>query len=107
MPAIHVEGRDSFEVDEGTKLVLALEDHGVDILHRCGGNAKCTTCRVEVLAGDAGPIGEAEAAIRSAKGITDEAIRISCQIRVQSDVTVKPLMTSSETGMEPGNRPQD
>ncbi len=36
-----------FEAEEGKKLVLALEDNGVDILYRCGGNAKCTTCRVE------------------------------------------------------------
>jgi ferredoxin len=44
MPTITVEGK-SFKVEEGKKLVLALEDSGVDILHRCGGNAKCMTCR--------------------------------------------------------------
>ena len=42
----------AFEVESGKKLVLALEDNGVDILHRCGGNARCTTCRVEVISGD-------------------------------------------------------
>jgi len=36
MPTIQIEGRGSYEVVEGTKLVLALEDNGVDILHRCG-----------------------------------------------------------------------
>lgn len=107
MPTIHVEGRGSFQVEEGTKLVLALEDHGTDILHRCGGNARCTTCRVEVLAGDAGPMGEAEAAVREAKGITEPNIRLSCQIRVHSDLTVKPAMTVSESGMDAGKRPVD
>ncbi|TLS51697.1 (2Fe-2S)-binding protein [Paenibacillus antri] len=105
MPILKVGDR-SFAVEEGTKLVLALEDHGVDILHRCGGNARCTTCRVEVLEGDLGPIGEAEAGIRNAKGITDDHIRLSCQVRVVADVAVKPLMTVSETGMDPGQRPQ-
>jgi hypothetical protein len=32
MPTIQIEGRGSYEVVEGTKLVLALEDNGVDIL---------------------------------------------------------------------------
>ncbi|MEJ8547956.1 2Fe-2S iron-sulfur cluster-binding protein [Brevibacillus borstelensis] len=107
MPKIEVLGKGTFEVAEGTKLVLALEDNGVDILHRCGGNARCTTCRVEVLSGDLGPMGEAEAKLREAKGITDEKIRLSCQIRVVSDASVKPLMTVSESGMDAGPRPAE
>ena len=59
MPRIEAEAADgtkTFEAEQGRKLVLAIEDNGIDILHRCGGNAKCTTCRVEVLAGDLRPI---------------------------------------------------
>lgn len=37
MPKITVEGRGTFEVEADKKLVLALEDSGVDVLHRCGG----------------------------------------------------------------------
>ncbi|OZB95275.1 2Fe-2S iron-sulfur cluster-binding protein [Paenibacillus sp. XY044] len=107
MPTIQVEGREAILAEEGQKLVLALEDNGVDILHRCGGNARCTTCRVEVLEGDAGPVGEAEAAILSTKGIHEPNIRLSCQIRVHTDLTVKPVMTVSESGMDPGKRPLD
>ncbi|TQR47237.1 2Fe-2S iron-sulfur cluster-binding protein [Paenibacillus popilliae] len=107
MPTIQIEGRGSYEVAEGTKLVLALVDNGVDILHRCGGKAKCTTCRVEVVDGDAGPVGEAEAALLQAKGIAESNIRLSCQIHVHNDLTVKPVMTVSSSGLEPGNRPQD
>jgi ferredoxin len=107
MPTIKVEGTGSFQVEEGNKLVLALEDNGVDILHRCGGKAKCTTCRIEILEGDAGSIDEAEAAILDAKGYREENIRLSCQVRVHSDLTVKPVMTASETGMEPGTRPDE
>ena len=62
---------------------------------------------MEVLEGNPGPVEGLEATIREAKGITDPAVRISCQLRVQSDLTVKPLMTASETGLEPGTRPQD
>jgi hypothetical protein len=43
MPTVTVQGEKAFEVDSGKKLVLAIEDAGIDILHRCGGNARCTT----------------------------------------------------------------
>lgn len=52
MPYVTVFDQGTFEVEMGKKLVLALEDNDINILHRCGGKAKCTTCRVEILAGD-------------------------------------------------------
>ena len=52
MPKLNVEGFGEFEVAEGKRLVLALEENGVDILHACGGNARCTTCKVEFAAGE-------------------------------------------------------
>jgi ferredoxin len=108
MPIIQVEGKGSIQAEDGKKLVLVLEDNGVDMLHRCGGNARCTTCRVEILDGDAGPMLDAEKAILDAKGISTESnIRLSCQIRVHTDLTVKPVMTASESGLQPGTRPQD
>lgn len=107
MPTVQVEGREAIQTVEGKKLVLALEDGGIDILHRCGGNARCTTCAVEILSGDVGEMGEAEATIRHNKGIEDATIRLSCQIRLHSDVTVRLIKTATSTGLEPGTRPQD
>ena len=47
MAKLTVDGVGEFEVRQGKRLVLALEDEaGVDQLHACGGNARCTTCRV-------------------------------------------------------------
>jgi len=52
MATIEVDGR-RVEVEDGKRLVLAIEeDLGIDILHKCGGNAMCTTCRVEFAAGE-------------------------------------------------------
>ncbi|MHA2211502.1 MAG: 2Fe-2S iron-sulfur cluster-binding protein [Candidatus Thorarchaeota archaeon] len=34
-----------FTVETGTKLLKALIDNEIDIVHSCGGKAKCTTCR--------------------------------------------------------------
>jgi ferredoxin len=55
MPTLTVEGFPSVEVPSGKRLVLAIEqDAGVDVLHACGGNARCTTCRVEFVTRRAG-----------------------------------------------------
>jgi ferredoxin len=107
MPTIEVVGGGTFQVEEGKKLVLALEDNGVDILHRCGGNAKCTTCRVEVIEGDFGPIHEEEEKILLIKGHTEGTIRLSCQVHVKSDAKVSPLMTVSNSELDAGPRPSE
>jgi ferredoxin len=107
MPTVTVDGEKSFEVDPGKKLVLAIEDAGIDIMHRCGGNAKCTTCRVEVLGGDAPPPSEAEVARLALEDNLAPNIRLSCQIRVQTDLWVNVINRSSVTGVPPGNRPED
>ena len=61
MPKLSVEGFESVEVEPGKRLVLAIEqDAGVDILHACGGNARCTTCRVEFLDGEPSTMTRAE-----------------------------------------------
>ena len=60
MPTVTIHGEKAIEVEPGKKLVLAIEDAAIDILHRCGGNARCTTCRVEVLDGTVTPMAEAE-----------------------------------------------
>lgn len=99
------DGKIAFEAEEGRKLVLCLEDNGVDILHRCGGNAKCTTCRVEVLAGDPGEIGEAERTILATKTDLNDHTRLSCQVRLMDDLHVQVINQASVKGIEPGTRP--
>ena len=109
MPHITAEtatGQIVFDAEAGTKLVLALEDNGVDILHRCGGNARCTTCRVEVLAGDPGDIGEDEAAILATKEGLNDHTRLSCQIRLADDLHVKVINQASVNGIDAGTRPE-
>jgi ferredoxin len=110
MPKITAEtaaGTEMIEAEAGRKLVLALEDHGIDILHRCGGNARCTTCRVEVLSGDPGEIGEPERVILATKTDLGERTRLSCQIRVIDDLHVKVIRQASVEGIDAGNRPVD
>ena len=90
MHSVTVEGIDTpVSASDGRRLVLAIEDAGIDILHRCGGNARCATCRVEVIAGTPSEITPAEE-IRLQK-IQDRQpnTRLSCQIQVRDELTVK------------------
>jgi ferredoxin len=96
-----------FEAAEGRKLVLAIEDAGVDILHRCGGNARCTTCRVEVIAGDAGEMTEPERHRLAMETGLAENVRLSCQIRVHDELKIKVVNQSSVRGIPPGTRPEE
>ncbi|WP_264737849.1 (2Fe-2S)-binding protein [Cytobacillus firmus] len=107
MPKITVLGYGTYEVEPGKKLVLALEDNGVNILHRCGGKAKCTTCRIEVLDGDCFDLTNIERVTFTEKGLVDDYLRLSCQIRVNSDITIRPIMTKENSGLDPGPRPAD
>ncbi|MDQ3248618.1 MAG: 2Fe-2S iron-sulfur cluster-binding protein, partial [Chloroflexota bacterium] len=63
MSRLTVEGYGTFDVPTDKRLVLALVDEaGVDQLHACGGNCKCTTCRVEFVTGEPDQMTEAEQA---------------------------------------------
>ena len=107
MPMVTVDGEKAFEVVSGTKLVLAVEDAGIDILHKCGGNARCTTCRVAIVSGVPGPIQELERERLARDPNFGPEIRLSCQIRVESDLTVKVLGRASVAGIDAGPRPAD
>lgn len=108
MPWVDVEGVGAVEVEEGKRLVLAIEeDAGVDILHRCGGNAKCTTCRVEYLEGEPERATRAELEVLERKELLESGVRLSCQAAVDHDVKVRPVATVSSTGTEgPGRAPE-
>ena len=110
MPKIQAEtatGLVETEAPEGKKLVLTLEDAGIDILHRCGGNARCTTCRVEVLEGDPGEMGELERNRLAMEAELGPNVRLSCQIRVKNDLKVHVINQVSVRGIDAGPRPLD
>jgi ferredoxin len=110
MPKIQAEtanGLIETEPPAGKKLVLAIEDAGVDILHRCGGNARCTTCRVEILEGDPGEMEELERNRLAMESDLGPNVRLSCQIRVSNDLKVRVINQASVRGIDPGPRPFD
>ncbi|MGV3616985.1 MAG: 2Fe-2S iron-sulfur cluster-binding protein [Fimbriimonas sp.] len=102
---IRPEGFAPFETEEGTKLVLALEENGVDVSHRCGGQARCTTCRVEILSSEEPAMGDKEKECLVEDGVLGQ-FRLSCQIRVDRDLDVRVLRRASVEGWEPGPTPE-
>lgn len=104
MPQLTVEGVGSFSVPQGKRLVLALEqDAGVDQLHACGGNARCTTCRVEFVAGEPSKITTAERDLLAARGLS--GMRLSCQIACEQDMTVRAISRLAGSGRKDAGGP--
>ncbi len=105
MPKLTVEGYGTFEVVAGKRLVLAVEhDAGVDILHACGGHARCTTCRVQFIDGEPAKHTEAERERLAAKQLT--GVRLSCQILCDHDMTVRAISRLEGSGRpDPGPEP--
>src|SRR5919204_5979129 len=88
MPKLTVENLGDFDVPQGKRLVLALEDEAkVDQLHACGGNARCTTCRVEFVRGEPDQMTQAEKSVLAARGLS--GVRLSCQIPCDHDMAVR------------------
>ncbi len=102
---ITVQGYGVYEVAEGTRLVLGLEQSGVDVSHRCGGQARCTTCRVKFLSPEPA-MRDAERDCLVEDGVLGE-FRLSCQILVDQDMEVEVLRPASKEGWDPGPTPTD
>jgi len=110
MPKLNVEGVGTFEVPGGKRLVNALEDEAhIDQLHACGGNARCTTCRVVFDQGEPEKMTAAEKAVLEARGLnTTKGLRLSCQILCDHDMSVKAISRLVGSGRkDAGPRPTD
>ncbi|MBV7331383.1 2Fe-2S iron-sulfur cluster binding domain-containing protein [Chloroflexi bacterium TSY] len=107
MPKLTVEEFGTFDVPAGKRLVLALVDEaGVDQMHACGGNAKCTTCRVEFIDGEPNKMTKAEKEKLAERQL--EGVRLSCQIECHQDMSVRAISRLADTGRpDPGSLPTD
>ena len=91
MPKLTVDEIDAFDVPADKRLVNALIDEAkVDQLHACGGNARCTTCRVQFVSGEPERMTEAEKQVLTARGLIGQSgLRLSCQILCDHDMEVR------------------
>ena len=107
MPKLTVEGVGEFQVPDGKRLVLALTDEaGVDQVHACGGQSRCTTCRVAILDGEPAQMTVAEQETLRVRELTDA--RLSCQVLCSEDMTVQVLSRVEGSGRaDAGTRPAE
>ena len=104
MPKLTVENMGEYEIPEGKRLVLALtEDVGVDQLHACGGNARCTTCRVEFIAGEPDRKTLAEVECLEARSLN--GVRLSCQVLCEEDMAVRIISRLEGSGRKDAGSP--
>lgn len=107
MPKLTVESYGTFDVADNKRLVLAIEqDAKVDILHACGGNARCTTCRVEFIEGEPSAMTVAEKERLEQRQLT--GVRLSCQIVCDHDMSVRAISRLEGSGRpDPGRTPEE
>ncbi len=87
---LHPQGR-SGQVEANLTLLEAAKALGFQLNHDCGGNASCTTCRVEVQAGadNLSEIDFDEQDLLDREALSEPWHRLGCQARVLGDVVVR------------------
>jgi len=100
MPKLTVENAGEFEIPQGKRLVNALTDEAsVDQLHACGGQARCTTCRVQFVAGEPEQMTQAEKEVLTSRGLIGQpGLRLSCQIVCDHDMTLRVISRLAGSG---------
>lgn len=91
MPRVRVSNLDKdFEVEEGTTILDACLDHGVEVDHACGGVCACSTCHIWVESGMEN-LNESEEdeedRLEDAKGMNLKS-RLACQCKLSGDVEI-------------------
>lgn len=87
---IHLQGL-SGEVPANISLLEAAKMLGFPLPHDCGGNASCTTCRVEVQSGgeSLSEIDFDEQDLLDRENLVEAYNRLGCQARILGDVVVR------------------
>lgn len=85
----------------------ASRSFGIPHLSLCGGNARCSTCRVRIDSGaeHCSPPSAAEQQLLSRMG-ADEDVRLACQLRAHGDISVEPLFEAASPAGSLVEKPQ-
>ena len=85
----------------GATVLETLRTNGIAHASVCGGRARCTTCRVRVISGQAQlpPPAGLEAAALARIGAMP-GVRLACQIRPSTDISVIPLLAAESSAAD-------
>ena len=94
MPTLTIDQVGAFPVASGTRLINAIIDTAkADQHYSCGGNAKCTSCRVKFVCGEPEKITQAERDLLAANQLDQQpGVRLSCQILINDDMAIQLLV---------------
>lgn len=97
MPRVQYVDGPVIEVEEGESILDASIRSGIDHRHACGGDCRCSTCRVEVLEGaeHCPEPRQSEREVLAINGL-QPPIRLACQLRPEGDITVRVLLREGE-----------
>jgi adenylate cyclase len=85
-------------IPKGLSVLEASLRHGIPHASVCGGRARCSTCRIRVVSDRNAlpPPSGREAFVLERVGVSaNPSIRLACQLRPQSDVSVIPILPPS------------
>ncbi|PHN04102.1 adenylate/guanylate cyclase domain-containing protein [Flavilitoribacter nigricans] len=82
--------------DEFSSILDTSIEHKIPHLHECGGNGRCTTCRIRVISGhqNLSPRNMLEKQAAHLRK-WDPSVRLACQCHVKGDVQIQRLVWSS------------
>jgi adenylate cyclase len=103
---VRAAGHPPIAAERGETLLSALRGAGIAPPSLCGGRARCSTCRVQILPGSAPqpPPADLEAAtlarIRAPGGV-----RLACQLKPVGEIVVVPVLSARGAGALPAAAP--
>ncbi len=97
MPRITYQNEVVIEVDTVTPILHASLQHGIPHTHVCGGNARCSTCRVLILDGldNVCPRNEKGQKMALRRNFSPN-VRLACQTTVLGDVALRRLVLDDQ-----------
>ena len=86
-----------FDAHEGETILQTASRNGIPHVNACGGEGKCTTCRLLILDGieNCSPETEKEISLKE-KAHTTEEFRLACQTTISGDIIVRRLVLNKE-----------
>ena len=88
------------KISKGTSILDASRENSIGHISMCGGRGRCSTCRVRVLSArdDLPERNGVEEQVARRLNL-DSNVRLACQLRPISDITVRPLVTAPKTSV--------
>ena len=103
----------TFDASPDDTILKAALKANIDYVHVCGGNARCSTCRVDIVKGlnNCLPRNKKEMQLSEQLGFPQN-IRLACQTKIRGNITIKrPVVDdldikiiSKQLGDEPGTK---